>query len=104
MTEKLKEVIGPIFKDGQSALLYIGGLATVIFLIIAIIKLKGAQEQNERKPIILWMRIIVAAYIGLNLVAWFVMDYLQPAVTGNGTKKTTQIEQTGDKIHWIDVV
>ncbi|BFH18347.1 hypothetical protein J6TS7_32470 [Paenibacillus dendritiformis] len=101
LTNKLKEILGPIFKDGQQALLYLGGIAAVIFLIVAFIKLKAAQDQSERRQIIIWMRIIVVAYIAVNLVAWLIYDYLQPSVSGNTS--TTQIEQRVEKPHWMYV-
>ncbi|WP_268627012.1 hypothetical protein [Paenibacillus alvei] len=98
---KVKGIIGPIFTDFVELLYWGSAIAAITFLIIAFIKLKGAQEQSERRDIIKWMRIIIFAYFGLNLVSWFISDYLSDKNVGNNPtpndgKKTTRIEQQGE--------
>lgn len=80
MKDKIAGIFDPIFQDIQSVLLYAGGGVTIILLMFAFLKWYQAEDANERKAPIKWMRIIVIGYLGLHIVVWFVDSYLSTKV------------------------
>lgn len=94
MVEKISGILSPIVTDIQAFLLWGGLIVTMISLSYGCFKLQGTSEAMDRKEIIKWMRFTIIAFIGLNLVAWFVNDYLKSAVQkGNRTKHAIGIER-----------
>lgn len=78
--DKISGILDPIFQDIQSTMLWAGGAVAVIALMIAFLKWYNAEDANERKAPIKWMRIIVIGYLGLHIVVWFVNTYLSSKV------------------------
>lgn len=96
MLEKIKGLLGPIFKDLESTIIWIGTAVAVIMLLSAVVKYYQSSEDNERKTHIKWMRVIVVGYIAVHLVAWLVRDYLQPKVGTGTADASVQISTNSD--------